>query len=554
MGGLLRSGSDNSRNDNGTLRTGARRTGPTPPNGETVGDLWYDTSVKALKVWNGASWFSVGGEGTYANTSRFDEGLELYQPSSTPYIDFHRGANPAGDSNADYSIRLMNDSNDRLSIYAGGGGDSAFVYLGGRIQFTENDRRDKVILSAGYHIGKDPSAIYFYSAGGILAFEAPGGSWAMRYGWEINGTERGLKVMGNLESTEIYTNGWFRSRSGSTGWYSQTYTGGIWMAQAPWVETYGSKNLYGELTVRSGSGWMSLVSDNYRMREFIGNVGNFYGGGQYTDGLLLQGWITVALGTAKYDNMMARFYDDGGGGRIDMYTQTHFLNGAYVDNGAKPFLIDHPVLGKEYKLQHAAIESPQVDLYYRGKEVLEKGSGIVNIDDEFGMTPGTFEALTFAEDRQVFLFNETGLSNPKGILNGPNLTITCADKTATIGWLVMAVRTAGMTTGQNLDAPDGRLLVQYKKDQNELDATVWLTPEEEHLADIAWLKKVKTLMPGAEAKIDQHIEKKRLSLMQHKEQLTIHDDQHHAKREDWKQHKTDGATRKAQKKGHRKGA
>lgn len=46
----------------------------------------------------------------------FTNGLELYQSASTPYIDFHRAVDAAGDSNADYNIRLINISNGLLQI------------------------------------------------------------------------------------------------------------------------------------------------------------------------------------------------------------------------------------------------------------------------------------------------------------------------------------------------------------------------------------------------------------------------------------------------------
>lgn len=39
-----------------------------------------------------------------------------------------------------------------------------------------------------------------------------------------------------------YTSNWFRS-SGSTGWYSQTYGGGIYMTDATWIRAYGNKGI-----------------------------------------------------------------------------------------------------------------------------------------------------------------------------------------------------------------------------------------------------------------------------------------------------------------------
>ena len=40
-----------------------------------------------------------------------------------------------------------------------------------------------------------------------------------------------------------YTSNWFRS-NGSTGWYSQTYGGGWYMADSTWIRTYGGKSVY----------------------------------------------------------------------------------------------------------------------------------------------------------------------------------------------------------------------------------------------------------------------------------------------------------------------
>lgn len=53
--------------------------------------------------------------GNYA----FSDGIELYQSASTPYIDFHRAADPAGDAGADYNVRLINDASGRLSLLGG---------------------------------------------------------------------------------------------------------------------------------------------------------------------------------------------------------------------------------------------------------------------------------------------------------------------------------------------------------------------------------------------------------------------------------------------------
>jgi hypothetical protein len=57
--------------------------------------------------------------GTLTGPFSVTPGLELYNPTSTPYIDFHRAANAAGDSNADYNVRLINNAANQLELDGG---------------------------------------------------------------------------------------------------------------------------------------------------------------------------------------------------------------------------------------------------------------------------------------------------------------------------------------------------------------------------------------------------------------------------------------------------
>jgi hypothetical protein len=56
-----------------------------------------------------------------------------------------------------------------------------------------------------------------------------------------------------------YTSNWFRS-FGQSGWYSETYGGGMYMIDTTWVRTYNNKNLYangevrGEVRISAGNG------------------------------------------------------------------------------------------------------------------------------------------------------------------------------------------------------------------------------------------------------------------------------------------------------------
>lgn len=98
-------------------RMGPRQPAPDAPNGPIKGDLWYDTGALALKAWNGTAWVGVASGSSPVS----DAGLELYQASSTPYIDFHRAVNPAGDGYADFDMRLINAGNEQLRLYSSAG-------------------------------------------------------------------------------------------------------------------------------------------------------------------------------------------------------------------------------------------------------------------------------------------------------------------------------------------------------------------------------------------------------------------------------------------------
>lgn len=59
-----------------------------------------------------------------------------------------------------------------------------------------------------------------------------------------------------------YTSNWFRS-NGQTGWYSQTYGGGIYMTDSSYVRVYGGKRFYaasGYLSPYAGGSWISMAT------------------------------------------------------------------------------------------------------------------------------------------------------------------------------------------------------------------------------------------------------------------------------------------------------
>jgi len=97
-------------------------------------------------------------------------------------------------------------------------------------------------------IGSDPGAdaantqITFQNIG----FFKPG---SPNYGIFISGGNNGnnafidVGATGIVDNGSVSCNGWFRS-SGVTGWYNQTYGGGIYMEDTTWVRVYNGKNFY----------------------------------------------------------------------------------------------------------------------------------------------------------------------------------------------------------------------------------------------------------------------------------------------------------------------
>ena len=110
-------------------------------------------------------------------------------------------------------------------------------------------------------------------------------------------------------------------------------------------------------------------------------------------------------------------------------------------SNVKSFVIDHPTK-EDYKLLHSCVESPQIDLNYRGTIKLKDGYGEVNIDEKFKMENGTFEAL--CRDVQSFTSNETGWSAVRSKVVGNILQVESAPNGManddTISWLVIGER------------------------------------------------------------------------------------------------------------------
>lgn len=157
------------------------------------------------------------------------DGVELYQVSGTPYIDFHRAADSAGDGGADYDIRLINEANDYLVMYGGtfkcpGGFDVNGTTLGGtagRNWFKDNERS----AGAGLRVGAAWGLYGIYSEDGDLVIGTAGAR--IYFNNPVSGTfldNNGLTVYGrNYIGQSGAYGGTFAQFSHSTMWNSSGY-------------------------------------------------------------------------------------------------------------------------------------------------------------------------------------------------------------------------------------------------------------------------------------------------------------------------------------------
>jgi len=121
------------------------------------------------------------------------------------------------------------------------------------------------------------------------------------------------------------------------------------------------------------------------------------------------------------------------------------------------FDIEHPTVeGK--RLRHSFIEGPQADLIYRGTAELGAAPMVIDMDTEFDMTAGTWEALNCAPWSMVSASGKV----VEWEFEGSTLTIT-GDEGTTCMWMVIGERHDAHMKGSNCTMADshGHLIVEY---------------------------------------------------------------------------------------------
>lgn len=79
----------------------------------------------------------------------------------------------------------------------------------------------------------------------------------------LDGSSGKINAISSITASTFYTGNWFRS-TGQTGWYSETYGGGIWMTDSTWVRVYNNKAFLCNNAIRvGGSNQYTYVTDNW---------------------------------------------------------------------------------------------------------------------------------------------------------------------------------------------------------------------------------------------------------------------------------------------------
>jgi hypothetical protein len=147
---------------------------------------------------------------------------------------------------------------------------------------------------------------------------------------------------------------------------------------------------------------------------------------------------------------------------ITMGDGTVAISGA-LSKTSGSFKIDHPLKPDTHHLVHSFVEGPQADNLYRGKIDLKDGRAVIDLDEWFGMTPGTFLALN--RDLQAFVSNEEDWDAVRAKVMGSQLVIECqnARSKASVSWLVVGERQDNEIYESTLTDDYGKIIVEPVK-------------------------------------------------------------------------------------------
>ncbi|KAB2733638.1 hypothetical protein [Brucella intermedia] len=132
---------------------------------------------------------------------------------------------------------------------------------------------------------------------------------------------------------------------------------------------------------------------------------------------------------------------------------------------SKSFKTDHPLDPYNKDIVYVSTESPSHGIEYWGAVRLVGGRAIIDVDSHYGMTPGTFQAMT--KDSVLFFQNQdSGKPVYRRWLEDGTFEVICDDVTCTdlIGWQVKGIRQdAVVFTLPHTDTETGHLIPEQDK-------------------------------------------------------------------------------------------
>ncbi|MEN5277301.1 hypothetical protein ABE527_10150 [Brucella sp. TWI432] len=132
---------------------------------------------------------------------------------------------------------------------------------------------------------------------------------------------------------------------------------------------------------------------------------------------------------------------------------------------SKSFETDHPLDPYNKDLVYASTESPSHGIEYWGLARLSGGTVVVDVDEHYGMSPGTFQAMT-AEGVLFFQNQDSSKTVYRRWLNDGRFEICCEDPNCNdlIGWQVKGIRKdAVVFTLPNTNPITGKLIAEQEK-------------------------------------------------------------------------------------------
>jgi hypothetical protein len=136
-------------------------------------------------------------------------------------------------------------SSNGLDFYTNGQNATRALYL---------DPSGTAVFAAGIYPSNGNGGYLYADANGIRSsgnFLANGDLYSGALGWMTTFLNQPVRTDSNPTFSTVYTSNWFRS-TGTSGWYNETYGGGIWMDDSSWVRTYGGKSFLAEGSLYAG--------------------------------------------------------------------------------------------------------------------------------------------------------------------------------------------------------------------------------------------------------------------------------------------------------------